>query len=174
MKLGVDYYPEHWPKERWATDAALMAEAGLQVVRIGEFAWAQLEPDEGRFDWGWLDRAVETLAAAGLQIIMGTPTPTPPAWLVQRYPEVLPVDNQGRTRRFGSRRHVCPNSPAYYRLTERIVTDLASRYGHHPALVGWQIDNELGCHDTARCFCEKCGGCLSHVASGALWRPPKR
>ena len=156
MKLGVCYYPEHWPEERWLTDARLMAEAGLQVVRIGEFAWAQMEPEEGRFDWGWLDRAVDTLAARGLEIVMGTPTPTPPAWLVQRYPQVLPVDSHGRTRRFGSRRHVCPNSSDYYRLTECIVTALAERYGRRPAIIGWQIDNEFGCHDTARCYCAEC------------------
>ena len=156
MKLGVCYYPEHWPEERWSTDARLMVEAGLQVVRIGEFAWAQMEPEEGRFDFAWLDRAVETLAAQGLQVVMGTPTPTPPAWLVHSYPEVLPVDKQGRVRRFGSRRHVCPNSPAYYRLTESIVTAQAERYGRHSAVIGWQIDNELGCHDTARCYCDKC------------------
>ena len=155
MKLGVCYYPEHWPEERWSTDARLMAERP-GVVRIGEFAWARMEPEEGRFDFAWLDRAVETLAAQGLEVVMGTPTPTPPAWLVHAYPEVLPVDKQGRVRRFGSRRHVCPNSPAYYRLTERIVTAQAERYGRHEAVIGWQIDNEIGCHDTARCYCDQC------------------
>lgn len=156
FRLGVCYYPEHWPVERWATDAALMREAGLEIVRIGEFAWTQMEPEEGRFDWEWLDRAVDTLAGEGLKIVMGTPTPTPPAWVVAQYPDVLPVDAQGRTRRFGSRRHVCANSPTYLRLTERIVTALAERYGRHPAVIGWQIDNEFGCHDTARCYCDNC------------------
>ncbi|MGE5603672.1 MAG: beta-galactosidase [Nitrososphaerales archaeon] len=156
MKLGVCYYPEHWPQERWASDAHLMREAGIQIVRIGEFAWAQLEPEEGRFDWGWLDRAVATLAEAGLQVVLGTPTPAPPAWLVQAYPDVLPVDSQGRTQGFGSRRHACPNSTSYHRLSERIVRALAERYGHHPAMIGWQIDNEFGCHNTARCYCERC------------------
>lgn len=163
MKLGVCYYPEHWPEARWATDARLMREAGLDIVRIGEFAWAQMEPEEGRFDWGWLDRAVDTLAAEGLQIVMGTPTPTPPAWLVRQYPEVLPVDAQGRVRRFGSRRHVCPCSREYYRLTERIVTAQAERYGRRPEVIGWQIDNEFGCHDTARCYCDNC------AAAFRLW-----
>ncbi len=156
FRLGVCYYPEHWPEERWATDARLMREAGLSIVRIGEFAWAQMEPAEGVFDWGWLDRAVETLASEGLQIVLGTPTPTPPAWLVRACPEILPVDAQGRVRRFGSRRHVCANSPAYRQHTERIVAALAQRYGTHPAVIGWQIDNEFGCHDTARCYCPRC------------------
>lgn len=156
MKLGVCYYPEHWPRARWATDAAMMAAAGLRIVRIAEFAWRLMEPAEGRFEWGWLDEAIATLADAGLQIVLGTPTAAPPAWLCAAYPDVLPVDNQGRRRRFGSRRHYCVNSPTYRRHTERIVTAMAERYGRHPAVIGWQIDNEFGCHDTARCYCPHC------------------
>ncbi len=156
MRFGVCYYPEHWPAERWPVDADLMRQAGLSIVRIGEFAWAQMEPAENRFDWGWLDRAIETLAAEELQIVLCTPTAAPPAWLCQSYPDVLPVDEQGRIRRFGSRRHYCVNSPAYQRHTERIVMALARRYGEHPAVIGWQIDNEFGCHDTTRCYCEAC------------------
>ncbi|MFP4344648.1 MAG: beta-galactosidase [Anaerolineales bacterium] len=156
MQLGVCYYPEHWPEERWATDARLMREAGLTYVRIGEFAWQLMEPEEGHFEWGWLDRATEALAEEELQVVLGTPTATPPAWLVTQYPDVLPVDAQGRVRRFGSRRHYCPTSPTYRRHTERIVQALAARYGDHPAVVGWQIDNELGCHDTVRCYCNDC------------------
>lgn len=156
FQLGVCYYPEHWPEERWPVDAKMMAEGGLSIVRIGEFAWAQMEPSEGVFTWDWLDRAIETLAAQNLQIVLGTPTAAPPAWLARAYPEILPVDVHGRVRRFGSRRNVCANSPAYRRHTGRIVTALAQRYGSHPALIGWQIDNEFGCHDTARCYCPRC------------------
>jgi len=156
MKLGVCYYPEHWPRARWASDAAMMAAAGLRIVRIAEFAWQLMEPAEGRFAWDWLDEAIATLAQAGLEVVLGTPTAAPPAWLCAAYPDVLPVDNQGRRRRFGSRRHYCVNSPAYRRHTERIVTALAARYGRHPAVIGWQIDNEFGCHDTARCYCPHC------------------
>ncbi|MFM8322887.1 MAG: beta-galactosidase, partial [Chloroflexota bacterium] len=147
MPLGVCYYPEHWPEERWPLDARLMRQAGLEIVRIGEFAWAKMEPAEGRYDWGWLDRAVQTLAAEGLQVVLGTPTPTPPAWLVRTHPEVLPVGRDGQVRQFGSRRHYCHNSPLYRRYTEQIVSALAERYGAHPAVIGWQIDNEFGCHD---------------------------
>ncbi|HEY72651.1 MAG TPA: beta-galactosidase [Thermoflexia bacterium] len=156
MRLGVCYYPEHWPAERWPLDAKLMREAGLSLVRLGEFAWAQMEPAEGQFDWGWLDQAIEILAAEGLQIVLGTPTAAPPAWLSKAYPDILPVDAQGRVRRFGSRRHYCVNSPTYRRHTERIVTAIAERYVRHTAVIGWQIDNEFGCHDTARCYCHNC------------------
>lgn len=156
MKLGVCYYPEHWSPERWPIDARLMREAGLSLVRVAEFAWQRMEPEEGEFTWEWLDQAIEILAAEGLRVILGTPTATPPAWLCKAYPDILPVDAQGRRRRFGSRRHYCSTSAVYRRHTERIVTAMAQRYGHHPAVMGWQIDNEFGCHGTARCYCDEC------------------
>ncbi len=148
MKLGVCYYPEHWPREWWADDAARMADMGLSHVRIGEFAWSRIEPDPGHFDWDWLDEAVETLGAAGLSIVMGTPTATPPKWLVDAHPDILAWDQQGRPRRFGSRRHYCFSSETYRAESARIVSAIATRYGRHPALGAWQIDNEFGCHDT--------------------------
>jgi beta-galactosidase len=156
MKLGVCYYPEHWPEERWAEDARLMRQAGLAVVRIGEFAWAKMEPIEGQFAWEWLDKAIQTLTAQRLQVVLGTPTATPPAWLCRTYPEILPVDSQGQQRNFGSRRHYCHNNPIYRQHTARIVTALAQRYANTPGVIGWQIDNEFGCHDTARCYCPAC------------------
>jgi len=156
MKLGVCYYPEQWPADRWPIDARMMREAGLSIVRIGEFAWAMMEPVKGHFTWEWLDQVIETLAGEGLQIVLGTPTAAPPAWLVHADPEVLPVDAQGRRRHFGSRRHCCANSPAYRQHTERIVAAMAARYASHLAVIGWQIDNEFGCHDTARCYCPNC------------------
>ncbi len=154
--LGVDYYPEHWPEARWATDAHLMRDAGLQVVRLAEFAWAKMEPAEGEFDWDWLDRAVGTLAATGLQVILCTPTAAPPAWLTRGYPDTLPVDAQGRRRSFGGRRHYCANSPDHRLHTRRIVGAMATRYGQHPNVIGWQIDNEFGGGQTARCYCHNC------------------
>lgn len=156
MTLGVCYYPEHWPRERWEDDAHHMRELGIERVRIGEFAWSRIEPEPGRFDWGWLDEAMDVLADAGLGVILGTPTATPPKWLVDRFPQVLPVGPDGRVRGFGSRRHYCFRSPDYHRETERIVDALARRYGKHPALVAWQTDNEYGCHDTTRCWCDAC------------------
>jgi len=156
MELGVCYYPEHWPPERWPLDAKLMREAGLSIVRIGEFAWQQMEPAEGEYTWAWLDKAIETLTGEGLHLVLGTPTATPPAWLCRAHPDILPVDNQGRMRKFGSRRHYCPNSATYHEHTRRIVGAMAKRYGQHASVVGWQIDNEFGCHESERCYCERC------------------
>lgn len=156
MNFGVCYYPEHWPEERWSTDARLMHEAGLEIVRIGEFAWAKMEPENGRFDWAWLDRAIATLADAGLQVVLGTPTATPPAWLTRSYPDTLRVDGNGRRRNHGTRRHYCPNSPTYREFSRRIVAAMSARYSADPRISGWQIDNEFGGGKTARCYCDHC------------------
>ncbi|WDA42792.1 beta-galactosidase [Erythrobacter sp. BLCC-B19] len=152
MKLGCCYYPEHWPEDRWADDAARMAAMGLSLVRIGEFAWSRIEPEPGHFDWGWLDRAIATLHGAGLAVILGTPTATPPKWLVDRMPDMVAIDADGRPRGFGSRRHYCFSHEGYRAECRRIVTALAQRYGQHPAVVMWQTDNEYGCHDTVLSF----------------------
>lgn len=148
MRLGVCYYPEHWPEECWAEDAQRMAAMGLSRVRIGEFAWSRIEPVPGRFEWGWLDRAIATLHRAGLGIILGTPTATPPKWLVDQMPDMVAVDANGRPRGFGSRRHYCFSHLGYAGQSARITTALAERYAKHPAIVAWQTDNEFGCHDT--------------------------
>ncbi len=152
MHLGVCYYPEHWPEELWAEDARRMVAAGLSRVRIGEFAWSRIEPDPGRFDWDWLDRAIAVLHQAGLGIILGTPTATPPKWLVDTMPDMVAIDQQGRPRRFGSRRHYCFSHAGYRREAVRITRAMAERYGQHPAVVAWQTDNEYGCHDTVQSF----------------------
>ena len=146
--LGVCYYPEHWPEERWAEDAWQMAEAGLDWVRIGEFAWSRLESAPGRLDFGWLDRAIETLGGAGLKVVLGTPTATPPRWMLDCHPDMLAVDREGRPRGFGSRRHYDFSHPGYREECRRIATLLGERYGRHPTVGAWQIDNEYACHDT--------------------------
>jgi len=156
MKLGVCYYPEHWPMDRWAIDAKMMRSMGLEIVRIGEFAWAKMEPQEGQYDWHWLDEAIHILSQEGLKIFLCTPTATPPAWLVQAHEEILPVDDRGMRRRFGSRRHYCVNVPVYREATRQIVTAMLKRYGARSEVIGWQIDNELGCHNTVRCYCDDC------------------
>ncbi len=146
--LGVCYYPEHWPETFWQRDASRMVELGIRHVRIGEFAWSRLEPRRGDFQFGWLDRALDALHGAGLRIVLGTPTATPPKWLMDAYPDIAPVDEQGRVRGFGSRRHYCFSSEDWLRESRRIVEIIARRYGTHPGLEGWQTDNEYGCHDT--------------------------
>lgn len=156
MRLGVCWYPEQWPEQDWADDLARMADLGLQVVRIGEFAWSAMEPARDRWDLGWLDRAVEGIADAGMRVVLGTPTATPPVWLMRERPEIRIVGTDGRARPYGSRRHTCPTSPAYREESARIVEVLARRYGTHVALDAWQIDNEPGNHDSARCWCPAC------------------
>ncbi|MGR3490800.1 MAG: beta-galactosidase [Shimia sp.] len=145
--LGVCYYPEHWPETQWAEDAARMVEAGLTWVRIGEFAWSLMEPSPGTFDWGWLDRAIETLKGAGLKVILGTPTATPPRWMLDKHPDMLAYDKEGRPRGFGSRRHYCFSHDGYRAESARIASLLAERYGD--TVDAWQTDNEYDCHDTA-------------------------
>jgi beta-galactosidase len=146
--LGVCYYPEHWPEEWWAIDARRMREMGISFVRIGEFAWSKLEPSRDRFDWAWLDRAIQLLGEAGLKVVLGTPTATPPKWLVDECPDIIPYDMDGKPRGFGSRRHYTFSSETWWRESRRIVEKVAARYGKNPAVVGWQTDNEYGCHDT--------------------------
>ncbi len=156
MKLGVCYYPEHWPETRWPTDARMMRELGLDLVRIGEFAWSLMEPADGVYAWDWLDRAIEILAVEGLQVILGTPTATPPAWLSRSHPDILRMDANLTYRDHGTRRHVCPNSPTYRDASRRIVAAMADRYGTDPRIAGWQIDNEFGGGKTGRCYCPHC------------------
>ncbi len=146
--LGVCYYPEHWPESQWAEDADRMAALGLTWVRIGEFAWSRMEPEPGRMEWDWLDRAIATLGAAGLKVVLGTPTATPPRWMLDRHPDMLAVDRDGRPRGFGSRRHYCFSHRGYRAESARITTLLAERYGPNPHVAAWQTDNEYGCHDT--------------------------
>jgi len=146
--LGVCYYPEHWPETWWPDDARAMRELGITYVRIAEFAWSRIEPSPGRFEWAWLDRAIAVLGNAGLRVMMCTPTATPPKWLIDAHPSILPTDAEGRPRGFGSRRHTAFSSAAWHEASRAITEAVASRYGSHPAVAGWQIDNEFGCHDT--------------------------
>ena len=150
--LGVCYYPEHWPEDIWAEDAARMIDAGLSWVRIGEFAWQRLESNSGQMNFGWLDRAIEILGNAGLKIILGTPTATPPRWMLEKHPDMLAIDEQGRTRGFGSRRHYCFSHQGFRAESKRITRLLAERYGSNKHIQAWQTDNEYACHSTARSY----------------------
>ena len=156
MPLGVCYYPEHWPSDRWAQDAQLMREAGLEWVRIGEFAWSLLEPQPGVYTWEWLDTAIDVLGAAGLKVVLGTPTATPPVWLTEAEPHVLRVDRSGQRLAHGGRRHACVVNPRYREYCATLTGQLVERYGAHPVVGAWQIDNELGNHGSARCYCPAC------------------
>lgn len=146
--LGVCYYPEHWPQSRWPEDARMMRQAGIRFVRIGEFAWSVIEPEPGQYDLDWMRQVIDILHGEGLEVVLGTPTATPPKWLVDRMPDMLPVGEDGRPRGFGSRRHYCFSHQGYRAECARIVSLLARTFGDHPAVTAWQTDNEYGCHDT--------------------------
>ncbi|MCA8881316.1 MAG: beta-galactosidase [Rhodobacteraceae bacterium] len=146
--LGVCYYPEHWPESWWEEDAARMVAAGITWVRIGEFAWSRLEPVSGDLRLDWLDRAIATLGAAGLKIVLGTPTAAPPRWMLDRHPDMLARGKTGQLRKFGSRRHYDFSHKGYREECARITEILARRYSNSPYLGAWQVDNEFGCHDT--------------------------
>jgi beta-galactosidase len=143
---GVVYYPEQWPEARWDQDLTRIAETGMNVVRMGEGAWSFWEPEEGRYDFALFDRALDLCQKHGLKAIMGTPTYTPPAWLTERYPEVLRATYDGQPLRHGSRRHYNYTSPIYWEKCRQIVQALAEHYRDHGSVIGWQIDNELNCH----------------------------
>jgi beta-galactosidase len=156
--FGVDYYPEHWLEERWPEDARLMAEAGFNVVRLAEFAWSLLEPEEGRYDFDWLDRVISILSPHGIRVVLGTPTASPPPWLMSKHPDMFRVDEAGWRATYGNRRRYCPHSPAYHDHTRRIVMRMAEHFADHPAVIGWQIDNEFG----ERCYCSTCASAFQH------------
>lgn len=156
LHFGVDYYPEHWERERWDTDAALMQKMGIQMVRMAEFSWHKLQPAEDTFDFGWLDEAIELLGKYGIYTIVGTPTAAPPAWMVHKHPDILPVDRQGRVRGFGGRHHDCQSNPVYREYIRKLVTQMAKHYGDNPYVIGWQPDNELGNSHQELCTCDHC------------------
>lgn len=151
-RRGVCFYPEQWSRDRWATSATQMRALGLTWVRVGDFTWSEIEPKPNQFEWDWLDEAIDILATAGLQVVVAIPTAAPPPWLTTAFPEIRPVDVAGRRLRGGSRRHCDLAAPDYRREAARIATEFARRYGIHPAVAGWQIDNELGDHDTGRSY----------------------
>lgn len=155
MIFGTCYYPEHWEKSQWTEHARLMREAGFHVVRTGDFAWGMMEREEGKFDFSFLDEAIKVLAREGIRVILCTPTAGPPKWLANRY-DILQRDRYGRKKNWGSRREACANSPDYVRASRSMVEAMAKHYKDDPNVIAWQIDNEFGCHNSARCYCENC------------------
>lgn len=155
MNIGTAYYPEYRDEENWASDFELIRNAGIKRIRIGEFAWSKIQPEEGALDLEWMDRSIEMAGKYGIDVVIGTPTAVPPIWLVDKYPEVLPVNNEGRRSDFGARQHHCFNSHQFIHYSEMLVEALAKRYGSNSNVVAWQIDNELGA-EQKRCFCDNC------------------
>jgi beta-galactosidase len=151
--VGVDYYPEQWPEERWETDLKLMHDAGFNVVRLAEFSWVLYEPTEGQIDFGWLDRWLELAKKYDIRAILGTPTAIMPAWMAKKYPEALAMKLDGTRIVWGGRRDNCFSDPDYHRLSDRIVRAMGEHFANNSQVVGWQIDNELGGTD---CRCDKC------------------
>lgn len=140
--LGSAWYPEQWPESRWDSDLSLMEKAHFNVVRIGEFAWSSLEPSEGHYDIGWMERAIEMANRHHIAVVIGTPTDAPPAWLTTKYPETLGVNADGQRREHGGRRQFNYANPKYRDFCREIVAVLAKRFGHDPNVIGWQIGNE--------------------------------
>lgn len=153
MIYGGDYNPEQWSEETWLEDVRLMQEARVNMVSLGIFSWAKLEPQPGVFDFSWLDRVMELLHSQGVSVNLSTPTASPPAWMARLHPEILPVTAEGFTLWHGSRRHYCPHNSDYRRYAARIATSLAERYKDHPALSMWHVDNEYSGH-IGECFCD--------------------
>lgn len=147
--LAVCYYPEQWDASHWQNDASEMYKLGIRYVRIADFAWHVIEPSQGTYNWTIFDSIFNIFHQHNLQIILATPTATPPKWVIDLSPSmILPFDESGIPRRFGSRRHYSFSSDIYREMSRSIVHAMAIRYGSHPALAAWQIDNEFGCHDT--------------------------
>jgi beta-galactosidase len=151
--VGADYYPEHWPQERWETDLKMMKDAGFNVVRVAEFSWILFEPEEGKYEFQWLDRWLKLAEKHRMKVIVGTPTAIMPAWLAHKYPEALEMKADGLRTVWGGRRHNCYSDADYRRLSEAIVKQLAAHYADNKSIIGWQIDNEIS---NADCRCHKC------------------
>ncbi|MPQ97470.1 beta-galactosidase [Modestobacter sp. I12A-02628] len=153
ISFGGDYNPEQWSPEVWVEDVALMREAGVDLVTVGVFSWALLEPEPGRYEFGWLDQVLDLLHAGGIRVDLATATASAPPWLARLHPEVLPVAEDGTRYAIGGRQTWCPSSPVYRERSLLLVEQLAARYGQHPALAMWHVSNELGCHNV-HCFCD--------------------
>lgn len=153
MRIGVDYYPEQWDRSLWEKDVAMMKDAGVKVVRMGEFAWSRLEPQEGKYDFSWLDEIIGLFEKAGIEVFLGTPTNTPPLWLYEKYPEVIQVGKDGSPVSIGIRGHRCLNSPVYRGFCKKIIKKMVSRYKDRTSVIGYQIDNEL---EANHCCCPVC------------------
>ncbi len=153
---GCAYYPENWGLENLEPDARLMRAAGINMVRIGEFAWSRMEPRENHFTLDWLHAALRVMAEHAIKVMLCTPTAAAPAWLVKNYPETLVIGKDGRTAYHGVRQHTCYSSETYRRHCARITEKLSREAARYPNVVAWQIDNEIGCSIFGNCHCAHC------------------
>ncbi|MET8362820.1 beta-galactosidase [Micromonospora sp. NPDC005194] len=151
--FGGDYNPEQWPEQTWSEDVELMRRAGVNLVSVGIFSWALLEPAPGRFEFGWLDRVLDLLHDGGIQVDLATATASPPPWLARAHPETLPRRADGAILWPGGRQAYCPSSPVFRERSLELVRAVAGRYAEHPAVVMWHVSNELGCHNV-HCYCD--------------------
>lgn len=147
LVMGTCYYPEHWPEKLWKEDLLRMLDTGIEVIRIAEFAWNKVEPVEETFTFDFFDRFLDLADEVGMKVIFCTPTATPPAWLTEKYPEVLNADIKGNLFHHGMRRHYNYNSPIYRKFCARITEKFAAHYAGRKCIIGWQIDNELNCEE---------------------------
>ena len=154
--LGTAYYPEDWDESQLPYDITMMKQAGITCARIAEFAWRAMEPRPGEYDFGWLHRVVDALRDAGIAVVMGTPTATPPVWFWRAHPEAATLGGNGVRNIHGGRRHFCSNNPDYIRACRAIVEKLGEEFGQDPAVIGWQIDNEIYHGGDASCVCPDC------------------
>jgi beta-galactosidase len=161
LSFGGDYNPEQWPEQVWAEDMALMAEAGVNLVTVGVFAWCRYEPSDGQFEFGWLDRLLDLLHENGIRVDLGTPTAAVPMWLHRQHPEILPQDEFGHPLAPGGRLGWCPSSPVFRRYALRVVEKLAAHVAGHPAVAMWHVSNELG-GGNARCHCTVSADAFRH------------
>ncbi len=155
LLFGGDYNPEQWSEEIWREDMRMMKLANVNMASINIFSWAQLEPKPGQYQFGQLDRIMDMLAEHGIMADLATATASPPTWMSRLYPTMLPVTREGIRMSHGSRQHYCPNSPDYRSKTAELVQRIAERYGKHPALKMWHLNNEYGCH-VSKCYCDNC------------------
>ena len=142
--VGAYYYPEHWDESQWDRDLRKMSEMGFEFTHFAEFAWAQLEPEEGKYDFAWLDKAIAIAAKHNLKVILCTSTATPPVWLTRKHPEILIKNENGTTVDHGARQHASFSNTFYRQYSLKMIAELAKRYGKDSRIMGWQLDNEPG------------------------------
>jgi len=153
--FGADYYPEHFPLKDVSRDAALMKADGLNTVRMGDFAWVKMQPDNHTYSFDWLVQAIDTLGKYNIKTLLCTPTAAIPKWMFDEYPDVMQVTETGQRKPYGKRRHACLNNVNYRQYSEGIATQMAKAFAKNPNVIGFQIDNELMAEEPY-CYCETC------------------